>query len=331
MPDPFNTQEYLKWLQQNQPVPTFSYAVGQNPYNYGVPQRDPNIHYQVGVPQYRPLGNGYGFEYVGVNPPEGYWLTQPPDPYRVSASAFAPSLPTLPQGGAVNPLVAAHLAAQPVLPTPTLPILSQARGVSPLGEGYLSAPSVLPNANQGGAVKQKPGMGLGTSGSVAPTTTTPPTRPPTPKPTTTTTKTNTAATNGGIAGNTNNPQNDLMQLRIDFSRRMIDKNVGSGFTDQFIAIHKVDPITFYSKAFLNDPRAAAFQMPGPEGDAARQYVYFKAAEAAEKDARFLPGAIDRWQQLHGNTPIPDEQWQKWWGMSQNGYYTDQQWNPYGVS
>lgn len=121
---------------------------------------------------------------------------------------------------------------------------------------------------------------------------------------------------------------------IDFAYLNIDRAVGAGFTDQFMQLHGMDPISFYSRAFLNDPKAKGFELPGPQGDQARSWLFFKSAQAAENDARFLPGAIAEWQRVHGNAEIPQEQWDRWWGISQatGGYPMNVGVgeNPYGV-
>lgn len=114
---------------------------------------------------------------------------------------------------------------------------------------------------------------------------------------------------------------------VDFSYYALDSSLGTGFTDQFINRMKVDPIRFYAKAFQDDPRAGGYKLTGEPND----WLVGKAADAADKDAHFLPGALAEWQDKHGTVPPPPEQWDKWWGMSQGGYYTDQAGRPYGVA
>lgn len=118
---------------------------------------------------------------------------------------------------------------------------------------------------------------------------------------------------------------------IDYSYRTLDRNLGDGFTDQFIDRMGTDPITFYQKPFLNEDGAQGWQLPDERGDRGRAYLLNRAADAAEKDARFLPSATARWRELHGDTPIPTEMFEKWWGMSQGGYYQDREGRPYGVA
>lgn len=119
-----------------------------------------------------------------------------------------------------------------------------------------------------------------------------------------------------------------MNKYVDVSYLWLDKNLGNGFTDAFIDRMKVDPIRFYMKAFQDDPKAGGFKLTGEPNE----WLMGKAAQAAENDAKFQPGAVARWQELHGsNTPIPQEQWEKWWKMAQSGQYYDYEGRPYGVA
>ena len=106
---------------------------------------------------------------------------------------------------------------------------------------------------------------------------------------------------------------------IDYAYRFLDgnKDVGIGFTDSFIQRHGVDPISFYMRAFTNDPRAKGYDLPGSMGAEGKQWLISRAAQAAESDARFLPGAVAEWQKVHGNAEIPPEQWDRWWSISQS--------------
>ncbi len=104
---------------------------------------------------------------------------------------------------------------------------------------------------------------------------------------------------------------------IDYAYRNIDKSVGQGFTDRFMSLHGVDPLTFYMRAFTDDPRAKGFELPGEMGAQAKGWLMSRAAYAAESDAKFLPGAVAEWQKVHGNVEIPQEQWERWWSISQS--------------
>ena len=105
---------------------------------------------------------------------------------------------------------------------------------------------------------------------------------------------------------------------VELSYRLVDDQFRQGFTDAFIQQHGEDPLSFYKRAFANDPKYAGWETSNAE--AAKQ-LNFRAADAAINDARFLPGAIAEWQQKHGGQAIPQEQWETWWRISQstNGY------------
>ena len=60
------------------------------------------------------------------------------------------------------------------------------------------------------------------------------------------------------------------------------------------------------------------QLQDDATDKDTQLQQAQAAErAAENDARFQGGAIQEWQRLHGNEPIPEEQWKIWYRMAQS--------------
>jgi hypothetical protein len=66
----------------------------------------------------------------------------------------------------------------------------------------------------------------------------------------------------------------------------------------------MSPIQFYGNAFP--------QIQDPE------QRMNAAINAAANDASFQPGWINEWQKVHGNTPIPQEAWEKAWWQAQNG-------------
>lgn len=120
-------------------------------------------------------------------------------------------------------------------------------------------------------------------------------------------------------------------FRIDHAYQTLDREFGLGFTDQFIDRMGIDPVRFYQRSFLNDDNAKGWEIEDERGARAREYLTKRATDAAVKDAYFLPGATARWRELHGDTPIPTEMFEKWWGMSQGGYYQDREGRPYGVA
>lgn len=92
---------------------------------------------------------------------------------------------------------------------------------------------------------------------------------------------------------------------LDRGHKTLDERLGDGWSASFAQKHGgMSPIQFYGNAFqqIQDPE----QRMGA------------AINAAINDANFQPGAVAEWQKIHGNTPIPEEQWQKWWWQAQNG-------------
>src|SRR5512142_505597 len=117
---------------------------------------------------------------------------------------------------------------------------------------------------------------------------------------------NTQTTGGGTPTSTSPNARDFSNdpyMRASVAR--LDPVLGQGWSQQFKDRMGIDPISFYAKAF-----------PHLAGDPARQFE--AAANAAENDARYQPAEIADWQQKHGNTPIPPEQWKRWWYLNQNG-------------
>ena len=98
---------------------------------------------------------------------------------------------------------------------------------------------------------------------------------------------------------------------INYAYQRLDGRLGQGFTDQFISRMGTDPIRFYLKEFVNDPRAAGWDLPDERGRGARDFLSNMAAYAAESDAKFHPGALADWRIRHGDVPPPPEQWAKW--------------------
>ena len=98
---------------------------------------------------------------------------------------------------------------------------------------------------------------------------------------------------------------------INYAYNRLDNRLYKGFTDEFIGRMGVDPIRFYMREFVNDPRSAGWDLPDARGANAREFLTGMAAYAAESDAKFHPGAIAEWRRLHGNTEIPQEQWETW--------------------
>lgn len=145
-------------------------------------------------------------------------------------------------------------------------------------------------------------------------------------------KGNGTTTTGAGAG-TGSGGNKSGDYYINRSMDVLDREFGEGFTDQFISRMGVDPIRFYQRAFVNDPEARGYELQDERGKAARDYLEGRAITAARRDAYYLPSALEYWKQVHGDVPPPQEQWEKWWYMSQRDepLYQDQAGHPYGVA
>lgn len=99
---------------------------------------------------------------------------------------------------------------------------------------------------------------------------------------------------------------------INSAYERLDSQMGQGFTDQFIDRMGIDPIRFYMREFVDDPRAAGWQLPDERGKQGRDFLEGMATYKAETMAKFHPSAVAEWQRLHGaNTEIPLEQWERW--------------------
>lgn len=128
-------------------------------------------------------------------------------------------------------------------------------------------------------------------------------------------------TGTGTGTGTAQPQGDMWvdasgrkhhrDYHINLAYERLDSRLGDGFTDQFISRMGVDPIRFYMREFVDDPRAAGWQLPDERGKQGRDFLTGMAAYKAETMAKFHPGAVAEWQRLHGNTEIPREQWERW--------------------
>lgn len=109
---------------------------------------------------------------------------------------------------------------------------------------------------------------------------------------------------GGGAGG---PAQEIIPASLKISRLKLDPRLGQGWSDNFTKLHGVDPLQFYSRPFQNRPEARD-----------QSWLEDRAFEAAYNDAKFQPRAIAEWQKRHGNTEIPQEQWETWYDMAQNG-------------
>ncbi len=127
---------------------------------------------------------------------------------------------------------------------------------------------------------------------------------------------------GGGAGNGNGLGGGAPkpQTQRDVFQQQLDQKFGQGWSANFTAQNGLDPISFYERevpAHITDP-------------AERASI---AMQRAGNDAQYHPNEIQDWQQKHGNTPIPDEQWRIWSRINQGGgpdYGAGRGVDPYGV-
>lgn len=100
----------------------------------------------------------------------------------------------------------------------------------------------------------------------------------------------------------------------------LDGKLGAGWAENFQKAHGQSPVDFYTDHRNWFPaQAAAAKDFGLNSD------QFRAAtiQATVQEGLMHQQEASTWEQLHGNTPIPDEMWQRWYAVNRGYANVDQ--------
>jgi hypothetical protein len=112
---------------------------------------------------------------------------------------------------------------------------------------------------------------------------------------------------GGTAGGGGYGAPGMSPLEMQFRDRY-DKTIGPGAWDNFVKTRGMSPIDFY-----RDPRNKYWDEPDtPDG----------AFSSAIRDEMNNARNAAQWQMEHGNTPIGQEQWERWYYANRQGMRVD---------
>lgn len=117
----------------------------------------------------------------------------------------------------------------------------------------------------------------------------------------------------------------------DMAREQINGKMGEGYFETFQQRMGQDPVDFYSdeRNWFKFQRDAAM-------DFGRESPQFAQAtiRAVVEEGLLHQQEVAEWQQMHGGTPIPQEQWERWYYMNRGGsagHSSGAGDNPWGVS
>lgn len=99
-------------------------------------------------------------------------------------------------------------------------------------------------------------------------------------------------------------------------RQRMNQKMGDGWFESFAQAHGKTPLEFYA-----DPRNwFSYQRQAAEDYGINSKQFADATERAAIDEGMKhQDEVAQWQQLHGNTPIPDEMWKRWYEVNRGNW------------